>query len=90
MTLWSIWLEHNAQVWASTSTVVAAIVRLSDQFSLTEKNARVSELKSDRIVNCKCLHKPPRDFLKINIDAAFFSNSWEMGLEFSSPGCVYL
>lgn len=81
MTLWQIWRERNSMVWNEKHKNVVAVVHEAASF-LTEWGASRSFMVgcSSTTHQCKAWHPPSPGFWKVNVDAAFFVDSMQMGV----------
>lgn len=80
---WQIWRERNSMLWKGTHSSPGRTFRIAIGF-LNEweavKFADLGSLSSAHQTVCKTWHKPEPGVLKINVDAAFFQETNELGL----------
>lgn len=82
--IWRMWKERNSKLWhgccVPAQTCVSLGVNYLDEYAMIRERLMVDNIS---ILHCKAWHRPPPSFIKANIDAAFFSDSREIGF-----GCI--
>ncbi|KAL8459186.1 hypothetical protein ACS0TY_036598 [Phlomoides rotata] len=81
MVVWRLWKERNSIVWTGSCADTTTVVSLAHQF-LHDWRAWKSRLVQQISVRngCEAWHCPSHGSLKLNIDAAFFVDTLEMGI----------
>lgn len=87
MILWNIWRQRNDKVWTDTHKDPSTSVRLAMEFLCDWLRAKQI---SQEIASADSLdsgysdwYRPPRSFVKCNVDAAFFISEQKIGI-----GCI--
>ncbi|CAN1136660.1 hypothetical protein LINPERHAP2_LOCUS9594 [Linum perenne] len=91
VTLWSLWWEHNQQVWKGESRSARLIVDVGINAKAEWEVARgVSDRsrsnETGRRWECESWHVPPVGKLKCNVDASFRSEERKWGGDAVSGG----
>lgn len=78
--LWQIWKQRNLKLWENKFDTPSRALFLADTLCADFDAAHHKEHNQHLISRCDNWHKPPMDTLKVNVDAALFEDSIEMGL----------
>lgn len=84
MVLWQIWRERNSKFWNGSNKSPQVAVHTASVALQEWVHARGDLDKNTSSTRGKCLawHAPPLRWLKLNVDAAFFEDSCQMGFGF--------
>lgn len=79
--IWGIWKQRNMMLWEGRhdppEKAVSLVITLQSEWERT----CLSTVMTDKSLKCSAWHRPPVNALKVNIDAAFFSDTMSMGIE---------
>lgn len=79
-TTWAIWRCRNLIVWNDKRMSPVDVIHMA-AWAITEwKEVKQPSLEPRRSTTCRQWHKPPRNFVKLIIDASFFSDSLQTGV----------
>lgn len=85
MTLWQIWKERNSMLWEGKHRNAVQAIHISASHLAEWEAARCSPLKkhgqgSSRTDGCPAWHPPDPGAVKVNVDAAFFADTSQLGI----------
>ncbi|KAL8492154.1 hypothetical protein ACS0TY_023692 [Phlomoides rotata] len=80
--VWRIWKERNAKVWNGTFSNPSVVWSLISGFLQEFHSVKIHVSSNREMSLCKAWHPPISGLVKLNVDATFFKDTFEMGLGF--------
>lgn len=80
MVTWQVWKERNNKYWQGTNRVFGVACRAVEATLIEWDSAQLQRVKPIRHPVCLAWHPLPADSFKINVDVAFFDQTFETGV----------